>query len=447
MGAFHAYDIRGIYNSDFDKEDVYKIGFFIPQLLKTKKILVGRDVRVSSPEIFEHLTKGITDAGADVYNVGLATTPMVYWLTAHHGFDGSVMITASHNGKEYNGLKVSRTNAMPVGYDAGLGWIEQQIKEAKIEAVKQKGKLIEFDKKEEYIHFLKGYAPENLNDLNISIDCSNGMSALLIKDLIGKTPHYIFDELDGNFPNHEANPLIPENVIDIKAAVIKNKSDMGIIFDGDADRVMFIDDNGEFISPDLMIGLMGHYFLDKNTDATVIQDIRTSKAVGEYLNKIAKTNIYTWRVGRAFAAPKLKEIDGLFGGELAGHYYFKDFNYSDSGLLAMMIILNVILKKKAEGKTLSELISEIKAYANSGEINFKIEDKKGAMEAVKDHFSAQAEPDKIMDFDGYRLEYSDWWFNIRPSNTEPYLRLIVEAQSEELLQAKTDEIRGILGEF
>ena len=447
MGAFHAYDIRGIYNEDFNKEDVYKIGFFIPQLLKTNKILVGRDVRISSPEVYNYLVKGITDAGADVYNVGLATTPMIYWLTAHHNFEASVMITASHNGKEYNGLKVSRANAMPVGYDTGLNWIEEQMKEKSVEPVADKGNIIDFDKRAEYLDFLRKYLPENLKDLNISIDCSNGMSALLIKDLLGNIPHFIFDELDGNFPNHEANPLVPENVVDIKAEVIKNKSDLGIIFDGDADRVMFIDDKGEFISPDLMIALMGHYFLEKDKEVTVIQDIRTSKAVGEYLNKITKTNIYTWRVGRAFAAPKLKEINGLFGGELAGHYYFRDFNYSDSGILAMLIILNVILKKKAEGKTLSQLISEIKAYANSGEINFRIEDKKSAMEKVRNHYFSQAEPEKFMDFDGFRLEYSDWWFNIRPSNTEPYLRLIVEAQSDELLKNKTEEIKGLLSEF
>ncbi len=447
MNAFHAYDIRGIYNEEFNKEDVYKVGFFIPQLLKTNKVLVGRDVRISSPEIYNYLTQGITDAGADVYDVGLATTPMIYWLTAHHGFEASVMITASHNGKEYNGLKVSRANAMPVGYDTGLNWIEKQMKEEPIVLDAEKGKIVNFDKRLEYVEFLRNYIPKNLQELNISIDCSNGMSALLIKDLLEDIPHYIFDDLDGNFPNHEANPLVPKNVEDIRKEVIKNGSDLGIIFDGDADRVMFIDDKGEFISPDLMIALMGHYFLEKGKEATVIQDIRTSKAVGEYLNKITKTNIYTWRVGRAFAAPKLKEINGLFGGELAGHYYFRDFNYSDSGILAMLIILNVILKKKEEGITLSQLISEIKAYANSGEINFRIEDKKGAMEKVKNYYFAQAKPDKFMDFDGYRLEYSDWWFNIRPSNTEPYLRLIVEAQTNELLKNKTEEIKGLLSEF
>jgi phosphomannomutase len=447
MGAFHAYDIRGIYNLDFDKNDVYKIGFFIPGLLKTDKVLVGRDVRLSSPEIYEYLTKGITDAGADVFDAGLATTPMIYWLTAQHNFDASVMITASHNGKEYNGLKVSRANAMPVAYDSGLSIIEDWMKTRDVVPAEKKGRIVEFDKRGEYLGFLAQYKPAGLEDLNISIDCSNGMAALLIKDLLGDVPHYIFDELDGSFPNHEANPLIPENTVAIRQEVVKNSSDLGIIFDGDADRVMFIDEKGKFISPDLMIALMGHYFLKDNENVTVIQDIRTSKAVGEYLNIIKPVDVYTWRVGRAFAAPKLKEINGLFGGELAGHYYFRDFNYSDSGIMAMLIILNVIIGMKQKGKTLSGLIDDIKAYSNSGEINFRIEDKKGAMEAVREYFSAVEKPVKFMDFDGYRLEYPDWWFNIRPSNTEPYLRLIVEARTDELLGSKVAEIKEIIARF
>ncbi len=445
MGAFHAYDIRGIYNRDFNKDDVYKIGFLIPELLKTGKVLVGRDVRVSSPEIYEYLTKGICDSGADVYDAGLATTPMIYWLTAKYDFDASVMITASHNGKEYNGLKVSRAGAAPVAYDSGLQWIEEKMKSFVPEKAAKKGRVYAFEKKEEYLAFLSSYKPRGLENMNISIDCSNGMAALIVKDILGDTPHYIFDELDGNFPNHEANPLIQKNTEAIRAEVVKNKSDLGIIFDGDADRVMFIDEKGNFISPDLMIALMGHYFIKGDKKVTVIQDIRTSKAVGEYLNRIAPTEIYTWRVGRAFAAPKLQEINGLFGGELAGHYYFRDFYYSDSGMLAMLIVLNVILKMKEKGKSLSQLIADIRAYANSGEINFRIENKKEIMDKVKDYFFNEEKPQKFMDFDGYRLEYPDWWFNIRPSNTEPYLRLIVEARSQELLNEKLLIIKELIG--
>jgi phosphomannomutase len=273
------------------------------------------------------------------------------------------------------------------------------------------------------------------------------MAALFIKDLMPENTHLLFDELDGNFPNHEANPLNPENVVDLQKAVVANKSDIGVIFDGDADRVMFVDEHGVFISPDLMIAVLGHHFMNGNKEARVLQDIRTSKAVSEYLNKIGKADVHTWRVGRAFAAPKLRDIDGLWGGELAGHYYFKDFYYSDSGLLAMLLILEVVAIFKTKGVSVSELISRIKAYANSGEINFRIENKQGAMDAVKAYFEQHDSPTRFLDFDGYRLEFEDWWFNIRPSNTEPYLRLIVEARSEQILSERLKIIRKIISEF
>jgi phosphomannomutase len=446
MKAFHAYDIRGIYNQDFNREDAYKIGFFLPELLKTNKILVGRDVRISSPEVYEALSRGIRDAGADVYNAGITTTPMIYYLTAKFGFDASVMITASHNGKEYNGMKVSRSNALPVGYAEGLNKLEEMIRQA-VRVFAEPGKEIDFEKHGDYLAFLQGFRNNVIDTLDVTIDCSNGMAALFIKDLMPENTHLLYDEPDGNFPNHEANPLNPENVVDLQKAVVANKSDIGVIFDGDADRVMFVDEQGTFISPDLMIAVLGHHFMDGNEEVRVLQDIRTSKAVSEYLNKIGQADVHTWRVGRAFAAPKLRDIDGLWGGELAGHYYFKDFYYSDSGLLAMLLILEVVATFKTKGIRVSELIGKIKAYANSGEINFRIEDKQGAMDAVKTYFEQHDSPTRFLDFDGYRLEFEDWWFNIRPSNTEPYLRLIVEARSEKILNERMEIIRKIISEF
>ena len=444
MGAFHAYDIRGIYNKDFNKDDAYKIGYFLVELLNTQKVLVGRDARVSSDEIFEYLAKGITDAGADVYDVGLATTPMVYYSTAKYEFNASVQITASHNSKEYNGMKVSRKNALPVGYDTGLKQIEQRIKEgAPIVKSQTPGEVKQLEVRGEYLSFLKKYVADYSN-LRIGIDCSNGMAALLIKELLGDTPMYIYDELDGTFPNHEANPLVPENVVDLQNLVKNEKCDIGVIFDGDADRVMFVDENGRFISPDLMIALLGHYFLEeKGEKGLVLQDIRTSKAVGEYLKPLGG-EMRTWRVGRAFAAHKLREIGGIYGGELAGHYYFRDFYYSDSGLMACLIILDVIARFKKEGLTLSQLISRIETYANSGEINFRIDRKKDAMDAVRDHFTSLEKPTASFDFDGYRVEFPDWWFNIRPSNTEPYLRFIAEAKTKDMLDEKVAKVKEIV---
>lgn len=444
MGAFHAYDIRGIYNVDFDKHTAYKTGFFIPELLNTRKVLVGRDCRVSSDEIHEWLLKGLTDAGADVYDIGLSTTPMVYFGTARYGFKASVQITASHNPAQYNGMKVSRENALPVGLDNGLGQIRDWIESGR-ECIpaEHKGKVVQMDIRKDYVEFLSGFRSD-ISNLRIAMDLSNGMATLFAKEIFGDAPEYIFDEMDGRFPNHEPNPLIPANVAALSDLVRRTGADIGVIYDGDADRVMFVDEKGQFISPDLMIAVLGHYFFGKRGEkGIVLQDIRSSKAVGEYLAPMG-AEMHTWKVGRAFAARKLRELDGIYGGELAGHYYFKDFFYSDSGLLASVLILGVISDMKKRGITVSNLISKIAKYQNSGEINFRVEDKAGAMEAVKDHFISKETPTAFMDFDGYRVEFPQWWFNIRPSNTEPYLRFICEASTRELLDRKVAEVREIL---
>ena len=444
MGAFHAYDIRGIYNVDFDKNTAYKVGYFIPELLKTDKVLVGRDCRVSSDEIHEYLLKGITDAGADVYDIGLSTTPMVYFGTANYGFKASVQITASHNPKEYNGMKVSCENALPVGYDTGLGQIEAWINAGKATPVAEKrGQVFQKDIREDYLAFLKKYMGD-LSGLKLAFDLSNGMSSLFAKQIFGDAPEYIFDTMDGTFPNHEPNPLVHKNVVALEELVKKTGADAGVIYDGDADRVMFVDEKGNFVSPDLMIAVLGHYFIgERGEKGYVIQDIRSSKAVGEYLEPMG-AKMYTWKVGRANAARRLREIDGIWGGELAGHYYFKDFFYSDSGLLASILILRVLANLKKEGISFSQIIGKIARYQNSGEINFKLTDKQGAMDAVKAHFEEQEKPTAFMDFDGYRVEFPDWWFNITPSNTEPYLRFICEATTKELLDKKVAEVKSLL---
>ncbi|MCF0206652.1 MAG: phosphomannomutase/phosphoglucomutase [Bacteroidales bacterium] len=433
MKVFKAYDIRGVYGVDFTSEDAYKIGFFLPQVMKADKILVGRDVRLSSPEIYEQLTKGITDSGADVCNLGLSTTPMVYWATAKFGFEASVMITASHNPASHNGLKVSGKNAAPIGYESGLKTVEELVENAPITPSANKGRIKDIDIKEQYLDFMRQYLPD-ISNLKVGIDCSNGMAALLIKELLGDKPLYICDTLDGSFPNHEGNPLIAENRIALQKLVLENKCDVGVIYDGDADRVMFVDENGEFISPDLMIAALCQYFLkEKGLKGKVYQDIRTSKSVGEYVESLG-SEMVMWRVGRAYAASKLREVDGIFGGELAGHYYFRDFYYSDSGILASLILLGIIAKNKQNGIPVSKLISSIRHYENSGEINFKIEEKKKAMDSIVRHFTSAETPTAFYDFDGYRIEYKDWWLNIRPSNTEPLLRFLCEANTTQLLE-------------
>ena len=447
MGAFHAYDIRGIYGVDFDRTTAYKVGYFLPELLGAGEVLVGRDCRTSSQEIHDALLEGICDAGADVADIGLSSTPMVYFATANYGYKASVQITASHNPAEYNGMKVSRENALPVGLDTGLGQIKAWIEEGRPTPVAAKrGTVRQKDIHKDYMDFMLKFKGD-YSGLKIAFDLSNGMSCLFAHEVFGEEPEYLFDTMDGRFPNHEPNPLVAKNVEPLKELVRRTGADVGVIYDGDADRVMFVDDKGQFVAPDLVIAMMALYFCDERGAKAprVLQEIRSSKAVGEYLARYG-AELHTWRVGRAFAAPKLREIDGLWGGELAGHYYFKDFFYSDSGLLSSLIVLRIVAALKKQGRTFSGQIAEIAGYCNSGEINFRLEDKPGAMKAVCDYFSAQEAPLKVMDFDGFRLEFADWWFNIRPSNTEPYLRFICEARTEALLQEKVAQARKLLEE-
>lgn len=444
MGAFKAYDIRGIYNKDFNKETVYKIGYFLPKLLKSKVVLVGRDVRTSSEEIFESLCNGITDSGADVYDIGLATTPMVYFSTVHFNVDASVQITASHNPAIYNGLKISRAKAVPVGSDSGLKELEMMVNNDPVVISEQKGSIQKKDAKEPYLAFLKQYIPDT-SGLNLSIDCSHGMANLLVKDLLGSDHHYLYDHFDGTFPAHEPNPLEIENCEDLQNAVLQNKSDIGVIYDGDADRVMFLDENGRFLQPDYITAVLGYYYLRKEK-GNVLVDIRTSRSTTEYLTNLGAT-VHVWKVGHAFAKTKLRDLRAIFGGELAGHYYFRDFYNCDSGFLASLLVLQVVAELKKQGRTIGEFIDTVIVYANSGEMNFKLEQKDEAMQALFDRYVTNDKPEKVMDFDGYRIEFSSWWFNVRKSNTEPYLRLVVEAKTKEELQERTKELSTIIKQF
>ena len=443
MKAFKAYDIRGEWGTDLNADIAYRIGYFLPDILDTDTYLVGRDMRLSSDTFFEALTRGLTDRGRNVDDIGLATTPLVYWSTAKYGYGASIQITASHNPKHHNGLKISAANALPVGYDTGLNKLEALVESDKPTTLcATKGKITKKTVYDDYLAFQKQFVGE-LSNLNIAVDCSNGMASLFVHKLIGEA-HYINDTLDGNFPNHEPNPLEAENQEQIKALVLKEKCDIGMLFDGDADRVTFIDEKGRFISPDLIIAFLGDYFIgEQHQKGIVLQDIRSSRAIQEYLNRY-QAKVETWRVGRAYAALKLRELDGCYGGELAGHYYFRDFYYSDSALLAASIVLRLLAERKAKGQTFSQIIDEISQYHNSGEINFKIERKQEAMNAVRDHFTSLEKPERFLDFDGYRLDYPDWWLNIRPSNTEPYLRFLCEAKSEVKLKEIITTVTGIV---
>ena len=442
MKAFKAYDIRGVYGRDIDEETVYRIGFFLPGLLEAEKILVGYDCRESTPEVLSHLVQGITDSGADVYDIGLATTPMVYFATAVHGFHASVQITASHNPAEYNGLKISRSRALPVGYDTGLRELEKLVETEGVQPAVFRGEAKELPGiKAEYITFLEKYL-EDYSNIKFGIDCSNGMASLLVRDIFGNEPEYLYDTMDGTFPNHPPNPLDERNTADLKKLVIDRGLDVGVIFDGDGDRVMFIDNRGRFVRPDLITGVLGIRFLE-GEKGRVLHDIRTSRGVIEFIEKLGGRP-FMWKVGHSHAKMKMRELNAIYGGELAGHYYFRDFFNCDSGMLAAIFVLNILSGLKKRGQTFSTLIDSICGYSNCGEINFRIDDKEAAMNSIRDYFSSRETPTAFYDFDGYRVEFPRWWFNIRPSNTEPYLRLVAEAISPELLNEKLEIIRELI---
>lgn len=442
MKGFKAYDIRGVYNKDFNSNDVYRIGHFLPDVLPAGRYLVGRDHRISSGEIRESLVDGLLSRGVDVYDMGLSTTPMVYYNAGRYHFDASVQITASHNSGEYNGFKVSGPNVVPIGYDNGLNRLEELVERAPLRKSSSRGRIIPLDGKAGFLDFVRRYHHPSIRQLKLAVDCSNGMAGYVIRDILGNQPFYINEEPDGRFPNHDPNPLKKENQKDVQAAVLSEGLDAGVIYDGDADRVVFVDDKGRFVSPDLLIALMGHYFIDRRGER-VLQDIRSSRSVKEYLDAFG-AEVHTWKVGRAFACPRLRELDALYGGEFAGHYYFRDFYYSDSAMIATLSALEVIARFRDKGVAFSGIIDNICRYSSSGELNYHIEKKQQAIEAVAGHFIAQEPPLDRMDFDGTRLDYDDWWINIRPSNTEPYLRVILEARTPDLLKDKMDVVQGIL---
>ncbi|MBR4892955.1 MAG: phosphomannomutase/phosphoglucomutase [Clostridia bacterium] len=432
MSAFKAYDIRGIYNKDFNCDTVYKIGFFLKELFDAKEIAVCFDKRTSSPEIYENLKKGITDSGADVHSFGLSTTPMSYYIAANKGYKTTVMITASHNPKEYNGLKISGPGAVPVGQESGLLKLKEMVENITPVPCDKKGEEKNFNIKDEYILYMKKKL-KRVSNLNISIDCSSGMAGLVAREIFGKKANIILDELDGNFPAHSPNPLEEKARKMIIKEVKENKSDIGIIFDGDADRVMFIDNKGRFISPDLMINVLA-YALIENEGERVICDIRSSKSCSDYIKLLGGEPII-WKVGHVFAKSKLRETGALYGGELAGHYYFKEFSYCDSGILAAIYVLNTVAEWKRDNIRLSDFIDEFSSWCSSGEINFKTDKKEEIIKRAEEDFKKEHYI-KFYDFDGIRFDFDDWWFNFRMSNTEPYLRLVLEAKNKELMEEK-----------
>jgi phosphomannomutase len=450
MGIFKSYDIRGVWGREWDEGLAYRIGLELPALLEASDILMGRDARESSPAVFEALSRGILEAGCDVTDIGLATTPSVYFATAFYESSGSVMITASHNPPEYNGLKISRALAVPVGYGSGLEELERLAATPTVDrsapaaaspAAGHRGSLKTLDIRGDYLRHLAPYR-EGIRGIKAVVDCSDGMASLYIHELargLEPEPVTMYDIPDGRFPHHPPNPLVEANLSDLMARTLREKADVGICFDGDADRVMFVDEAGRFVSPDLIIGLLGLAFFrhrrEDHRGEVVSYDVRTSRGVVEYLQALGAEPVMC-PVGHSFAKRLLRERDGLFGGELAGHYYFREHFYCDSALMAALLVLGILARER---RPLSELVAGIRRYHSSGEINFHVADKDRIIARVRETYRDGA----LNELDGIRVDYPSWWFNLRKSNTEPLLRLVVEAASQQELERRSGELKAL----
>ena len=437
---FKAYDIRGTVPGQLNPEITYRIGNALAGYLKPKSIAVGRDMRLSSEELFDALSHGIMDAGVDVVDLGLTSTDGLYFAVGKYEYDGGVMITASHNPKQYNGFKICRREALPLSGQEGLDKIQLALENDSIIKSSQRGNIARKDITFDYTeHCLSFIDLSIIKPFKIVVDAGNGMAGATLPPVFEKLPLKIiplYFELDGSFPNHPASPIELENLIDLQKAIAENKADFGAAFDGDADRMFLIDKNGRQLGGDMVTALVSDNLLDKNPGETILYNLICSKAVPELIERKGGKAIKT-RVGHALIKPLMKKYNAIFGGEHSGHFYFRNNWFADSGLIAFLVCLELLSRS---AKRLDEKVREIDPYFRSGEINSRVDSAKDKIEQVAAYFS-DGEQDRL---DGLTVTYKNFWFNLRPSNTEPLIRLNAEADSKSLLDKKTDEILKII---
>jgi phosphomannomutase len=442
--VFKAYDVRGIYPTELDEEGGYAIGRAFVEQFEPVKIAVGRDMRLSSPSMAKAAIEGAADAGADVIDIGLVGTEMVYFAVGHLDLDGGIQVTASHNPKEYTGMKIVRRGALPVGGDSGLLDIRDRALAISDASRCQAPRHVrEEDVFPAYVEKVLSFIDTSaVKPLRVVIDAANGMAGAMLPPVLERLPigavPYFF-ELDGSFPNHEPNPLLPENREFVIGKVLEEKAQLGVAFDGDADRCFFIDDTGEFVPGDFVTALLAELMLEKHPGAKIIYDVRASWAVAETIERAGGIPLIN-RVGHAFIKQRMREEDAVFAGEVSGHYYFRDFYQADSGVIPFLLMLELISKR---GKPLSELLRPFReTYFLTGEINVPVEDVAVTLQELKERFG---EDGKVSHLDGISIEAEDWHMNVRPSNTEPLLRLNLEARSSELMEQKRDEVLAVVG--
>jgi phosphomannomutase len=441
-GIFKAYDIRGSYPDELDETMAKKIGAAFVSLLTARRIVVGRDMRLSALALTKAFIEGAISSGARVKDIGMISTPMLYYAIIEGKFDGGAMITASHLPGGMNGLKLCREEAIPLSGDHGLPDLERLVKE-KLPTKRdhtwgdsyQEHKFLDkyIDKLVSFVH--------NPKSLKIVVDAGNGMAGPEVLLLFKRFPSWtlvpMYMEPDGNFPHHIANPLLPSTTRELQVKVVKEKADLGVAFDGDADRCGFIDEKGERIPEDLVTALIAEFILTKNPGATILYDLRSSRVVPETITRLGGKAVRS-RVGHAFIKITMREKKALFAGELSGHYYYRDMGFTDNGIFTMIQMLNFLSLKE---RPLSSLIATLKKYYSTGEINLRVKDKDAILAALEATYK-----DTRKDYlDGLTIEYDAWWFNLRASNTEPVMRLNLEANDSTTEEKKKQEVLTIIG--
>jgi phosphomannomutase len=439
--VFKAYDVRGIHPSELDEEGGYAIGRAYVEQFEPRRIAVGRDMRVSSPAMAEAAIGGASAGGADVLDIGMVGTEMLYFAVGELGLDGGIAVTASHNPKEYTGMKIVRRGALPVGGDSGL----LEIRDRALALSGHPGLTPAVENLDIYPAFvekvLSFIEPEAVKPIRVVIDAANGMAGAMLPPVLERLPVdavRCFFEPDGAFPNHEPNPLLPENREFIVSKLLDEKAELGIAFDGDADRCFFVDDTGEFVPGDFVTALLAEAMLEKEPGAKIIYDVRASWAVRDTIERAGGIPLVN-RVGHAFIKHRMRKEDALFGGEVSGHYYFRDFHQADSGTVPALLMLELVSKR---GRPLSELLRPYRdRYFLTGELNTPVDDVPLKLQELKERFGREGE---VSHLDGLSITAEDWHMNVRPSNTEPLLRLNLEALDRELMERKRDEALAVI---
>ncbi|HEX2045052.1 MAG TPA: phosphomannomutase/phosphoglucomutase [Gaiellaceae bacterium] len=441
--VFKAYDVRGVYPAELDEDGGYAVGRAYAEEFEPRRIAVGRDMRLSSPAMAAAVVHGAADGGAEVLDIGLVGTEMLYFAVGELGLDGGIAVTASHNPKEYTGMKIVRRGALPVGGESGLLAIrDRALALPGSERSQEGGMARKADVYPAFVDKVMSFVdPGAVRPLRVVFDAANGMAGAMLPPLLERLPVEAvrcFFEPDGSFPNHEPNPLLEENRRFVVGKVRDEGADLGIAFDGDADRCFFVDDTGEFVPGDFVTALLAESMLEKEPGATIIYDVRASWAVRDVVERAGGTALAN-RVGHAFIKHRMREVDAVFAGEVSGHYYFREFSQADSGTVPALLMLELVSKK---GKPLSEILRPYRErYFITGEINSRVADVPLKLQELKEHFAAEGE---ISHLDGISVTAEDWHLNVRPSNTEPLLRLNLEALDRALMERKRDEALAVI---